>query len=62
MRVLVVQADESARASQRDLLSGAELTVAAYAGPTCAIGASIPNSKPRMASILSDFHSTVDVV
>jgi len=29
MRVLVVQADESARASQRDLLSGAELTVAA---------------------------------
>ena len=28
MRVLVVQADESARASQRDLLSGAELTVA----------------------------------
>jgi diguanylate cyclase (GGDEF)-like protein len=31
MRVLVVQADESARASQRDLLSGAELTVAAAA-------------------------------
>src|SRR2546430_9278728 len=29
MRVRVVQADESARASQRDLLSGAELTVAA---------------------------------
>ncbi|MFL5309787.1 MAG: diguanylate cyclase [Myxococcales bacterium] len=29
MRVLVVQADESARASQRDLLTGAELTVAA---------------------------------
>src|SRR6267143_2718294 len=28
MRVLVVQADESARASQRDLLSGAELIVA----------------------------------
>ena len=29
MRVLVVQADESARALQRDLLSGAQLTVAA---------------------------------
>jgi two-component system, cell cycle response regulator len=31
MRVLVVQADESARATQRDLLAGAELTVTAAA-------------------------------
>jgi two-component system, cell cycle response regulator len=37
MRVLVVQADESARASQSDLLSGAELTVAAAASGAEAI-------------------------